>query len=348
MNVLLLLAHSIAEYDDLRMLTDLGYDAWSIGAYSDPANPGDTMRPALPEAAQHPELVKLLIEQREKHAGQDESWAIDWAKADLHPGIIDWADVIIAHHYLDRWIVPQWDRLKHKRVIWRTCGQSDPRLEALMAPLRADGLQIVRYSPKEVVIPNYAGCDALIRFGKYPADYGPWSGSGEWVGNVTQHMLQRGEACGLSFWQAATRGLPARPAGPGSESMGGPGALTYDEMRQYLADCRAYLYTGTVPAPYTLGLIEAMLTGTPVVSIGPGAWYGPPDLFEAHEIVSDPDMIGHRSYDYPQHAQTVLHGLLNVGADSAVVRLISAESRQRATDLFSVETVGPQWQAVLG
>ena len=41
MNVLLLTSHSIAEYDDLRMLTDLGYNVFSIGAYTDPRNPTD-------------------------------------------------------------------------------------------------------------------------------------------------------------------------------------------------------------------------------------------------------------------------------------------------------------------
>ena len=50
MNLLLLLAHSIAEYDDVRMFSDLGYDVFSIGAYTNPANPGDNLRPALPGA----------------------------------------------------------------------------------------------------------------------------------------------------------------------------------------------------------------------------------------------------------------------------------------------------------
>jgi glycosyltransferase involved in cell wall biosynthesis len=89
--------------------------------------------------------------------------------------------------------------------------------------------------------------------------------------------------------------------GPGSEDIGGPGALTYDEMRGWLRRARVYLYTGTQPASYTLGLIEAMMTGIPVVSIGP-SWmdvfpYGP-DLFEGHELVPE-----RRAHDDPERAE---------------------------------------------
>lgn len=341
MNILLLTAHSIAEYDDLRMLTDLGADVFSIGAYTDPGHPGDQMRPPLPTVPFHPDLARMCDVQRQAHDTRDADWAIDWAKADIHPGIVDWADVIICHHYLDRWIVPQWPKLRHKRVIWRTCGQSDPQLEAEMGRLRQDGLEIVRYSPKEATIPGYAGKDALIRFGKYPADWGPWTGDGEWVGNITQNMAGRGDHVGLGFWLAATEGLPARPAGPGSEQLpGGIGALSYDEMREYLRRCRAYLYTGTSPAPYTLGLIEAMLTGVPVVSIGPEAWCGPSELFEGLAIV-----YADRAFNDPASAREYLGWMLD---DRSLAAEQGAGLRQRALDLFSIDTVGPQWAEYLG
>jgi hypothetical protein len=155
---------------------------------------------------------------------------VDWAKADLHPDIIDWADVIICHHYEEAWLVNQWPAIRHKRVVWRTCGQSDARKEGVMARLRADGLEIVRYSPKEeeafTRLGAFAGQDALIRFGKYPADWDGWTGEEAVVGNVTQNMAGRGEFCGLTFWLDATQGLPAKPAGPSSELLpGGIGAL---------------------------------------------------------------------------------------------------------------------------
>lgn len=348
MNILLLLAHEIAEYDDLRMLTDLGYDVFSIGAYSNPARPdlrmefgGRGLRPPLPNVRYHPELEALCHEQRVKHEGQPLDFEIvDWAKADLHPDLIEWADVIIAHHFVDTWLGLQWDRIRHKRVIWRTCGQSNPRLETEMRPLHDDGLQIVRYSPKERQaferLGMFAGEDAMIRFGKYPADYGPWIGDDVAVGNLTQNMDIRGEHCGYPFWQAATAGLPTKPAGTGSERIGGLGELSYPEMLDYLRHIRVFLYTGTQPASYTLGLMEAMLSGTPIASIGPDAMWMP-DLFEGHEIVG---WIGTPA----AIIQDVLRELLD-SEDRA--REVSEWQRQRAIALFSVDVVGPQWTEFL-
>jgi hypothetical protein len=354
MNILLLTAHDIAEYDDLRMLTDLGANVFSIGAYTDPTQ-GSAMRPPL-DVPSYPDLAQRCVEQREKHAGEPMQTL---AFGQIH-NIVDWAKA---------------DR--HKRVIWRTCGQSNPQLENVMGILRKDGLEIIRYSPKEEYafgkLGVFAGQDAMIRFGKYPSDYGPWLPEGtmqfpernDWtqreeygkylgpyVGNVTQNMAERGVHCGLPFYLAATEGLPARPAGPNSQLLpGGIGALSYDEMREYLRHCRAYIYTGTQPASYTLGLIEAMLSGVPVVSMPPDSWWEP-DLFEGPEIVGTTSAQGYTViYGNSMGAFTAndargrLRWLLDARDEAEI---ISAEQRQRALELFDIANVAPQWAAFLG
>ena len=338
MNVLILASHEIAEYDDLRMFTDLGINAFVPGGYQNPRE-HDGLRPALPNAPLFPDLIEACEKVRREFG--DPGPLIDAAKAHLPDEVIDWADAIICHHFPERWIVGQWNRIKHKRVIWRTCGQSNPELEAYMAQGRAEGLQIVRYSPKERNLPNFAGEDALIRFGKYPSDYGPWTGETACVANVTQHMLDRGDATGLSYYLEATKGLYARPAGPGSEKLRGVGSLSHEDMLDYLKRCRVYLYTGTQPASYTLGLMEAMLTGIPVVSIGPRAfgqgWIG--DVFEGHEIVPGDAYW----YDRPEVANEVLGTFLR--NDPATD--ISGWMREAAIDLFDVAEIGPQWREFL-
>ena len=338
MNILLLASHAVAEYDDVRMFTDLGYDVFAPGGYEVPSRSGEGIRPALPDAPHHPELVDRLNEVREAYG--DPGPLIDAGKARLHPAIVDWADVIIVHHFPERWIVPQWERIRHKRVIWRTCGQSNPDLERLMGQLK--GLQIVRYSPAErryfESVRSFAGEDALIRFGKYPADYGPWVGDNAVIGNVTQWRgsdgpLGRGDAVGLSYWLQATDGLPVQPAGDGSEALrGGLGKLSYEGMLEYLRHLRVYLYTGTTPASYTLGLMEAMLSGVPVVSIPKDRWHGPTQLFEGDEIAPCTDL---------RYLRTFLQ-------EPAAAFAHAEFCRQRALDLFDVAKVGQQWVRFLG
>lgn len=341
--ILLLTSHSIAEYDDLRMFVDLGYDVFSIGAYSDPAHPTDDKRPALPDAPAHPDLVALCERQRERHAGERTDHVIDWAKGDLADELLDWAEVIIVHHFPIPWIVEQWPRLRGRRVIWRTCGQSTPDLERVMAPLHDEGLQVVRYAESEralATVGPWAGSDALIHFGKYPDDYPHWIGDEAIVGNVTQDMVGRGEACGLSYYLAATEGLPARPAGPRSERLpGGIGALPYPALLDYLTHIGVYLYTGTVPAPYTLGLLEAMLVGVPIVTMPAHLWCPAlPDLWGGHWMGRCPSG--------PLTAREYLAEWLAEG-ERSLLSIYSDGIRASAASSFGVRSVGPQWRFFL-
>lgn len=343
MKLLLLSSHSILEYDDVRLFDHLGIEVFCPGGYSDPAHPGETLRPGLPDVPYHADLAALCHAQRVKHEGQEAGVGIiDWAKADLHPELIDWADVIMVNCFPAEWIGGQWERLRHKRVIWRTIGQSNPWLEHEMAQYRAQGLEVVRYSPAErrafEQIPGgWAGEDAVIRFAKFPGDFAPWIGDDQNVGNITQNLDQRGDHCGLPFWQAATKGLPTKLAGLGSERLGGIGTLAYPAMLDYLRHLRVFLYMGTEPASYTLALMEVMLAGTPIVSVGPGGKWLPP-LFEAHELVG-------RGFDDPLLAKGELAWLLGDDASAAAA---SAEMRARGVALFGAETIGAQWASYLG
>ena len=361
--VLLLASHAVAEYDDLRMFTDMGLDCFAPGGYEVPSRSGEGIRPALPDAPHHPDLLTAINRVRGERG--EPGPAIDWGKAALPDEVIDWADVIICHHFPDRWIGGQWERIKHKRVIWRTCGQSNPDLERFMGQF--DGLQIVRYSPAErrhfEGIGAFAGEDALIRFGKYPNDYGPWTG--EWPGviNITQSMAQRGDACGYGFWQQTTAGLArwtsfgppppwALPIGEDSEAIGGIGQVSYEDMLRWLRRARVYLYTGTRPASYTLGLIEAMLSGVPVISIGAHAWgddWGGAELFEAqspqHGVEFTPGILPwDQTFDDPAEARRALRTFLDFPDKAAVV---SAAQRSRAIELFGIDTISAQWREFL-
>jgi hypothetical protein len=346
--ILICLSHAIEEYDQLRLLHSLGHEVASIGGYINPANPHVDIRPPL-DIPHYPEVQAAV-----DALGTPDN--LGAAQERIPDEILDWLGddgVIIYHHYLER-LVGQWPRIRDwmqgsggRRVIWRTVGQSVAGNEAMMAPLRADGLERVAYSPKEANIPGYIGHDALIRFYKDPDEWYGWDGEYETVCNFTQHLAQREPYTNFGFWEATTRGLRRAAYGPGSEAIGGPGSLTTEDMQRALRQNRVYLYTGTQPASYTLGLIEAMMTGIPVVSIHP-AWmrvfpYGP-DLFEGHELATY-SAQGIWPEDHVSSARSKVVDLLN---DHDLAKHASAITRQRAIDLFGMDTIREQWRAFLG
>lgn len=330
MRILYLGAHSILEHDELKLWTELGYDVFSIGAYTDPRKTSEDYRPPLPEVPYHPELIAEV----EKRDDQES------AKRRLPDALIDWADVIVCAAKEHTYLEPQWSRIRHKRVVWRTIGQSVANNEETMEDCRADGLQIVRYSPKERNIPGYLGEDALIRFYKDPAEWYGWTGEERVIVNFTQAMKRRAEWCNLRAWEVCTEGLPHKAYGPESEDIGGAGAVPYDEMRAVLRKSRAYFYTGTQPASYTLNLIEAMMTGVPIVAIGPvlGNSIFRHDLYEGHELAN----VGS---DDPGLLRRWLVALLD---DYAAAEKFSIQMRTRALELFGKDVIAQQWRAFFG
>lgn len=341
--ICLLLSHSIEEHMMLSMFHGLGYEVFSIGGYIDPRSPHSPLRPPLPEVPFWPEL-KAAVDA----LGTEDN--LTAAQSRIPDAVLDWLgdDGVVQIHHKEERAWSDWPRLRDwmlgsggRRVIWRTVGQSVENNERQALPYRLAGCERVAYSPREAHIPGYTGHDALIRFWAEPPDR-EWVGDHPTVVQISQHLRQREPFTNWSFWDSATRGLKRQATGPGSEVIGGPGAVSVDEMRWTLSRARAFLFTGSQPASYTLGLVEAMAAGIPVVSIGP-SWmrvhspYGP-DLFEGHELAP-------LWSDDPNAARHMLRRLL---ADHDWAREVSRQTRERAAQHFDRETVARQWRDFLG
>lgn len=332
MKVLYLSCHSILEYDELHILEDLGIDYFSLGSYVTPTSPVDPIRPALKS---HPER-----------------WVIGNAppRDNIPQEFIDQFDTIIIMH-VPEWITQNWDKLKGKRVIWRTIGQSTPAIEGKMAQYAAMGMQIVRYSPREANLDPTAGCTKIIRFYKDPNEFGGWIGAGNEVITFAQDMKHRGEFCNYDAFVEMTSGFNTKIYGPKNESSGelSGGLQTYNEMKQKMRDARVYVYTGTQPASYTLGFIEAMMTGIPIVAIGSKL---ATSINTANNISANlyeiPDIIqnGVNGYvtDDPQQARKYIQALLD---DHNLAKRIGAMGRERAISLFGKDTIQLQWKELL-
>ena len=339
MKVLYLSCHSVLEWDEVLLLSELGHEVFSLhGAYQN--GHGDGKRPTLYE-----HVSKNL------HLSDV---AIQCSKENIHPEIIEWADVVLSMHNPkipdnepeQPWIVNNWYKMKQKRVIWRSIGQSTGAIERELQPYRNEGMQIVRYSPTERNLENYAGVDALIRFYKDENEYNNWNGDKPEIITFAQSMKSRGEFMFSGVWERIAKGFPAKVYGPGNEDMGefNGGALDYDGQKKLYRDARVMLYTGTYPAAYTLTFIEAMMTGIPIVAIGPGLW----NLGHFSDTYEVPQLIQHGQNGFCHNdikeLKSCLQRLLD---DKEYARKIGEAGRRTALAHFSKTIIKDQWRAFL-
>lgn len=329
MKILYLSCHAILEYDELKLFEELGYDYFSLGSYIDPQKPVDPIRPGLNKKVD-PELLSIAPD-----------------RMNIPKEFFDRFDVIIVMH-LPEWIEANWDRMKHKPVIWRTIGQSTPSVEKRLWQYRQEGLKIIRYSPMEHNIENNIGADMVIRFYKDPEEFFFWNGLNQEVITFAQNMKTRAEYCNYEAFRLLAEQFPNAhvygPSNEGSEKLNG-GFLTYEEMKQKMRDSRVYIYSGTQPASYTLNFIEAMMTGIPMVCLGPT--YGN-SLKIAGDVYEIPEIIVNASNGFWSDSLDDLKQRVQVLLDNHdLAKVIGQHGRETAIRYFGKDTIKKLWKITL-
>jgi len=323
--------HSVLEAEELSLFAENGWYYLSLGSYYNPYEvQGTTMRPPPPKE------FNLWDELKGDYSNRD----------CLTTEQISPFDIIIYMHEPNSeqpQIVKAWPNIKHKKIIYRSIGQSISLTEKSLAPLRKEGLLVVRYSPKEETIPNYCGSDALIRFYKDPEEFKDWNGNTKRVITVGQSMRDRRGSCNYDAFVKATDPFERRLYGPGNENTGLIGRLlSYEDLKKEYRDNRVYFYTGTQPASYTLNFIEAMMTGVPIVALGPkhcNRDYPEQQTYEIPEIIKNFEN-GFWSDDISE-LQQYIKMLME---DDELAKRISENGRKTAIELFSKEKIKNDWK----
>ena len=349
MKILYLSSHEILEYDEVSLLTEMGHDVFSLGAYT-ASNQGGAMRGEIPDLYQNEPLKTIALQASKEH---------------LHPELVDWADIVLSMHNArtdvfpvaeededkndapqQPWIVKNWPLLRDKKVIWRSIGQSVDAVEEEIGKFRDIGLKVVRYSPKEKNIPGYCGEDAMIRFYKDPEELKGWTGEEDTVINFTQSLKKRGDHCGYELFMKATKGFNRKVYGPGNDNLGdvNGGILTYKEMKEAYRKARVYFYHGTLPASYTLTLIEAMMTGIPVVAVSGKLTRRiyRQDTNEIEDIIQNDrnGFVGQNVAEIKKYIKRLLK-------DEELAKRIGDEGRRTAIQLFGKDKIKREWREFL-
>lgn len=286
MKIFYMSCHSVHEFDEVRMFHKLGYDIFSPAAYYNPQNDEQYLRPGI-EGLHYKEedIINYNNLYNEKSHYPD-------GKDNLTKEFLKDFDVVFVMSLADRWIVNQWDVLKDKIVVWRTNGQSNSSQELNIKQIKDKfpNLKIARYSPTERTMHNYAGEDALIRFGKRPDEYCDWNGNINKMITICQDMKGRSNSCSWNIFKQLADQFPSSLYGHANENNEywiGKTLKTKDLLNVY-RDNRVYFYAGTKPANYTLNFIESWMTGMPIVAVGPktGNENGY-DTYETHKLIEN-------------------------------------------------------------
>lgn len=324
--------HSVLEYDELSLFTELGYECFSLGAYADPRGHYLLPRPGIPGMAFNEDLFKE---------------SLTFPRTEIPQSFIDKFDAVIVMHAPEV-IRQNWERMRHKKVVWRTIGQSTPWVEKLLLKCKNDGMLIVRYSPFEEKLPNYIGSTDIIRFYKDPTEYKDWTGHDKKVVNFTQTLKGRRDFCGYDFLMGAGPGFPFKVYGSGNEDLGefNGGVLPYDLMKGQLRDSRVFLYGGTWPASYTLAFIEAWMTGTPIVAAGEDFWIHKDNrdvkIYEVEKLINSG--VNGFVANTVDKAKEIVQRLLE---DDDYARKISSAGREEAIRIFGKQAIKEQWAKFL-
>lgn len=331
--------HEVLERYECDMLTRMGHEVYSHGAYARPHGDQDRMRTGIPDMPYDPHWVELCTR---------------YGKENLHPEMIEPFDVIIVMHE-PSFIIDNWTKIHHKRVIWRSIGQSVAGVEERLWPYRDMGLEIVRYSPQEALIPNYIGADAIIRFGIDPDEFKGWTGGADMFLNFTQSMKSRGSHCG---WSTINRlwdmNIPVALFGAGnsytdSEKYGANirGYVPFETQKRVLREAPAYMYFGTHPASYTLNFMEAWMTGIPIVAVGPTIG-SPRNSGYAQDTYEIPFLIENGiSGFYSDNVIELADMLTALKDDPVMASEMSIAGRAAAIETFGLDTISAQWKAFL-
>lgn len=317
----------------------MGHKVFSLGGLYQESNTGNELRGPIPSF----EIQKITDNPQ--------------TKDNVGPDLIEWMDIAIVTHnapskeHLQPWIANNWKLFKEskKPIIWRTIGQSNVAVEESVTPFRNDGLKIVRYSPTEKNIPSFCGEDAMIRFYIDSEEYKGYVGNVPRVVNVSQGMFgsdtqePRGKYMAKDIFDKVVEGLDWKIFGPGNDYAGehNGGILSPQDLKSMLRLNRVFFYTGTRPAVYTLGFMEAFMTGIPVVSIGPdtGNAIFNQKTFEVPDLIGANGEAGFWS-DNPEELKNFIKILLD---NQHLAQEMGAKGREKAIELFGKEKIKLDW-----
>lgn len=331
--------HPTLEYNDLKLFEELGIDWFSTGIYANTEKP----------LSQTPWLNSGISKKI------DEKILADFYQ--LNPSHRQYGEVKLTAEFVKQFdavlcsfcFVQQnclgsiWPHCKDVPVCLVTYSQQMAPYEKVLKNFKIAGLKIIRGSPRESTIVDYAGHDAIIRCyvdENMHKDYvGGDANVLSFANDFPPRINHPNYNCYRVYYKYIKPNLPCMLYGHQSESAGGYGVLPYNELVEKYKTCGCYFSIGSPPATVTYNFLEAWITGAPVVAYGPKLGNGVGLLTHEVPYLIDSGINGFCSDDIPT--------LINISKillqDRELASKIGKEGRKKAIEIFGKETVKKQW-----
>lgn len=173
----------------------------------------------------------------------------------------------------------------------------------------------------------------VIPPGLSAADYQGWTGGTPAVLRVANLQRRRDVLLNHSLQQAALAGVPNRLLGCNPDVPGSAPAASWDDLRAAYRDHRCFLVTNhrEFEDGYNLAVLEAMLTGMPVVTTPH------PTSPVRH---GEEGLVGETADELRAHVTRLLH-------DHALASRLGAQARRTAQELFPQAPFLTAWDRLL-
>ena len=329
-NLLYVSCHGTLEYNELKIFNSLGFNVRSIGVYTDPYNPIDQIfNPPLVDLPQDLDFIEKAKNLYSK-----------WPSIPLKGDLIKDFDVIIVAHALEP-VQNNFALIKDKIVIRRTVGQGCGAFEHSFLKY-APYIKTVRVSKKERAWRPYAGEDAIILG---PVD--PYIYDGSWVGTLEKSLTIKNRfnkyphASRYDVWLDIVKETNYTLVGKENESiLGAVSNLSYKELLDYYRAHRVCICMPSRPAPITYGLAEALMMGSPVVTLGPVlGGERTANTYEHHEIIQN----GITGF-YSDNVFELRNYIKDLLSDFNLAKKISNSAKEQAKTLFHPDVIKNKWK----
>lgn len=343
--------HPVLEFDDLNLLSSLGFDWFSTGHYK---NPKIKTRFFLRDIIDKDISLDLINEyNKNNNLNITESTTIsDLIKTPINitKEFADKFDIIIVNGWFSG--LKDYNNFKHKCVVWRTYMSQTPEEEVKATKLVKSGLRIARmFEGEEQILSGNKG-DGLLRNYVDSNIYKDWVGDEETLLTFQNHLKSRSQVLDSrgDLWYPEYQlylkiqdRVPSKMYGfENGDLHTCKGCLDWkDQIKEYRTS-RAYMALPVKPAPYTYNFMEALMTGIPTINFNnitetyKHPWYG-----YTYKV---PSIIQHMvSGILVETSEDIVKYFKILKQDYGLTKEISKNSRNIAIKKFDKGTILLEW-----